>query len=101
MAGRTRGAAPTRCPSCGQPVLTHCVGHTAALRVSVDLLPPDTRRPYQPALAASTPDDLVWCLPRLPHRAPRLRWTYSWHPPNCPHQHLLAHHCTTEPTTLF
>ncbi|NED73340.1 hypothetical protein G3I51_13505 [Streptomyces sp. SID9944] len=99
MAGRRRDGA--RCPACGRPLLIQWVGHTAALQARVDLPPPDAHLPYGPALAASTPDDLVWCLPRLPYRALRLRWTYRRHPPDCPHQHLLTHRCTTEPTTLF
>lgn len=101
MAGRRRGG-DSRCPTCGQPVLIQWVGDTAALKASVDLPPPDEPRPYGPALAASTPHDLVWCLPRQPYRALRLRWTHRRHPPDCPHQHLLTHHCPpADPTTLF
>nr|WP_253267997.1 hypothetical protein [Streptomyces asoensis] len=61
------------------------------------LPPPDEPRPYRAALADSSPNDLVWCLPRLPHRALRLRWTTGRHPPDCPHQHLTAHKCPTQP----
>ncbi|KMS79078.1 hypothetical protein ACH49_13550 [Streptomyces leeuwenhoekii] len=101
MAGRRRGGADSRCPACGAPLLVQWVGHTAALQARVDLPPPDEPRPYGPAAAASTPNDLVWCLPRRPFGALRLRWTTGRHPPDCPHQHLLTHRCTTEPTTLF
>ncbi|MGW0131932.1 hypothetical protein [Streptomyces sp. NPDC003299] len=99
MAGRKRGGADSRCPSCGAPLLVQWVGDTAALQARVDLPPAEEPRPYGSALAASTPDDLVWCLPRQPHRAPRLRWTSRGHPPDCPHQHLTSHKCP--PTTLF
>lgn len=99
MTGRTRGGAPTRCPSCGGHLLAQWVGHTAALRATVDLPPAEEPRPYGPALAARTPDDLVWCLPRQRFRPLRLRWTGHGHPPDCPHQHLTTHHCT--PNTLF
>ncbi|MGX1116362.1 hypothetical protein RKD37_001725 [Streptomyces ambofaciens] len=105
MAGarRSRGgtATGTRCPGCGQPLLVQWVGDTAALKAVVDLPPADARLPYAEALKGRTPNDLVWCLPRLPHRAPRLRWTHGRHPPDCPHQHLTTHRCSTEPTTLF
>ncbi|WP_171108641.1 MULTISPECIES: hypothetical protein [unclassified Streptomyces] len=102
MAGRTRGGSPQRCPSCGAPTLTQWVGDTAALQAVVDLPPADETRPYAPAAAQATPHDLVWCLPRLPYRALRLRWTSGRHPPNCPHQHLLTHRCPpAEPTTIF
>jgi hypothetical protein len=43
----------------------------------------------------------VWCLPRRAYGPLRLRWTTGRHPPDCPHQHLLTHHCSTDPTTLF
>lgn len=103
MAGRASrtGDGNTRCPSCSAPVLTQWVGHTAALKATVDLPSPDLRLPYGTALAASTADDLVWCLPRQRFRPLRLRWTGRGHRPDCPHQHLTAHHCTTEPKTLF
>lgn len=99
MAGRGRGGADSRCSACGQPLLVQWVGDTAALHARVTLPAPDEHLPYGPADKASTPDDLVWCLPRLPHRALRLRWTTGRHPPDCPHQHLLTHKCPT--TTLF
>lgn len=103
MPGRAsgKGGADSRCPSCSAPLLVQWVGHTAALQARVDLPPPHEHRPYGPALQARTPHRLVWCLPRLPHRALRLRWTGSRHPPDCPHQHLLDHQCTSAPTTLF
>jgi hypothetical protein len=101
MAGRRRGGADSRCPSCGRPLLVQWVGHTAALKACVDLPAPDEHLPYGPALAKSGPNDLVWCLPRQRFRPLRLRWTHPWHPPDCPHQHLIAHTCTAEPTTLF
>lgn len=97
MAGRTRGG--TRCTSCGRPLLVQWVGDHAALQARVTLPPAEARLPYPQALRHRTPDDLVWCLPRLPHRAPRLRWTGGRHPPDCPHQHLTTHKCP--PTTLF
>jgi hypothetical protein len=99
MAGRGRGGADSRCSACGQPLLVQWVGDNAALQARVSL-PPDTARlPYPQAHAGSTPDDLVWCLPRLAHRALRLRWTGPRHPPDCPHEHLTSHKCP--PTTLF
>lgn len=100
MSARPRGSSDTqRCPACRAPLLVQWVGHTAALKASVDLLPAEEPRPYAAAAAASTPDDLVWCLPRQRFRAPRLRWTSRGHPPDCPHQHLTTHRCP--PTTLF
>jgi hypothetical protein len=100
MAGRTRGGTgPRRCPSCGAPLLIQFVGQIAAVQARVDLPDPDQQRPYGPAVAASTPDDLVWCLPRCPFGALRLRWTTGRHPPDCPHQHLTAHQCP--PTRIF
>lgn len=103
MAGRRRDrTGPTRCPACGRTILAQWVGHTAALHAVVDLPPPTEPRPYPLALEGSTPHDLVWCLPRQPHRAPRLRWTARGHPPDCPHQHLTSHTCPpADPTTLF
>ncbi|CAL9314143.1 hypothetical protein ACFFKE_32235 [Streptomyces mutabilis] len=102
MAGRKRGGADSRCPACGLPVLVQWVGDTAAIRATVTLPPADARLPYPEALTERTPNDLVWCLPRGPHRALRLRWTHHRHPPDCPHQHLTSHKCRpTEPTTLF
>lgn len=98
---RRSAAGPRPCPHCKQPVLTQLVGQTCALKVTTDLPAPDQHLPYGPAAAASTPNDLVWRLPRHGFRPLRLRWTTGRHPPDCPHQHLLAHHCTTEPTTLF
>ena len=98
-AGRGRGGADSRCPACGQPLLVQWVGDTAALQARVDLPPPDEPRPYGPAKAASSDNDLVWCLPRQPHRALRLRWAHSRHPLDCPHQHLISHTCP--PTTIF
>lgn len=103
MAGRASrtGDGTSRCPSCSAPTLTQLVGQTCALKVTVSLPGPDEHLPYGPAAAASTTDDLVWCLPRQGLRPLRLRWTTGRHPPDCSHQHLLAHHCATEPTTLF
>jgi hypothetical protein len=103
MAGRRRGSTgATRCPSCGQPLLVQWVGDVAALKARVTLPPPEVRLPYTEALAERTPHNLVWCLPRHPYRALRLRWTGPHHPPGCPHQHLTTHHCPpAEPTTLF
>lgn len=97
MAGRTRGGSPQRCPSCGAPLLVQWVGDVAAVQARVPLPPEDARLPYPQALAERTPDDLVWCLPRLPFRALRLRWTGGRHPPNCPHQHLTTHKCPHQP----
>lgn len=101
MAGRTRGGADSRCPACGLPLLTQWTDGDAALRVRVTLPPEQEQHPYPQAAARRTPNDLVWCLPRLPHRPLRLRWTGPRHPPDCPHQHLTTHRCTTEPMTLF
>ncbi|MGW2720808.1 hypothetical protein [Streptomyces sp. NPDC001492] len=97
MAGRGQGRADSRCPACGLPLLVQWVGDVAALKARVTLPPPEERLPYPQALADRTPDDLVWCLPRLPHRALRLRWTGLRHPPDCPHQHLTTHKCPTQP----
>ncbi|MYR46766.1 hypothetical protein GTW67_33110 [Streptomyces sp. SID5910] len=97
MAGRSRGGADSRCPGCGQPLLTQWVGDTAAVRATVTLPPADAQLPYGEALKDRTPNDLVWCLPRLPYRAPRLRWTHGRHPPDCPHQHLTTHKCPRQP----
>ncbi|MEU6597906.1 hypothetical protein [Streptomyces flaveolus] len=91
----------TRCSSCSAPLLVQWVGQVAALKAAVDLAPDGQRLPYLDAVRQATPHDLVWCLPRPRHGPLRLRWTTGRHPPDCPHQHLLAHHCTTEPTTLF
>jgi hypothetical protein len=101
MSGRAsgKGSSTSRCPACSAPVLTQWVGHVAAIKASVDLPPADEPRPYGPAAAASTPHDLVWCLPRQRFRPLRLRWTGTRHPPDCPHQHLISHQCPT--TTLF
>lgn len=98
-AGRGRGGADSRCPACGQPLLVQWVGDVAAIQARVTLPPADARLPYPQALADRTPNDLVWCLPRQPHRPLRLRWTHGRHPPDCPHQHLTSHKCP--PTTLF
>lgn len=98
MAGaRGRGGANSRCPACEAPLLVQWVGNVAALQARVTLPPAKERLPYPQALADRTPDDLVWCLPRLPHRALRLRWTNGRHPPDCPHQHLTTHKCPTQP----
>jgi hypothetical protein len=97
MAGRTRGGADSRCPACGRPLLVQWVGDVAALQAVVTLHPPEEHLPYPQAAQDQTANDLVWCLPRLPHRAPRLRWTSSRHPPDCPHQHLTTHKCPTQP----
>jgi hypothetical protein len=101
MAGaRGRGGQDaSRCPACGAPLLVQWVGHTAALKATVGLPAPDEHRPYPAATAASTPHDLVWCLPRPNYGPLRLRWTTGRHPPDCPHQHLTTHKCP--PTTLF
>jgi len=96
MAGRGQGRADSRCPACGQPLLTQWVGDVAALKARVTLPPPEAHLPYPQALQDRTDNDLVWCLPRLPHRALRLRWTGNRHPPNCPHQHLTSHKCPTQ-----
>ncbi|MEU0671325.1 hypothetical protein ABZ330_00235 [Streptomyces sp. NPDC006172] len=93
------GDTPHRCPACRARLLVQWVGHTAALKASVDLPPAEQHLPYGPAAQASTPNDLVWCLPRHPYRPLQLRWTGPRHPPDCPHQHLLTHRCP--PTTLF
>jgi hypothetical protein len=79
------------------PLLVQWVGDVAALKASVTLPAAEEQLPYPQALQDRTPDDLVWCLPRLPHRALRLRWTGSRHPPDCPHQHLTSHKCPTQP----
>lgn len=100
-AARGQDGGTSRCPACGLPLLVQWVGHVAALKATVTLPPPDEPRPYPAALKHRTPNDLVWCLPRQRFRPLRLRWTSSWHPPDCPHQHLTAHACTAEPTTLF
>lgn len=98
MAGRGQGGV-SRCPACGRPLLVQLVGHTAALQARVDLPALDAHLPYGPAAAGSTPNDLVWCLPRQRFRPLRLRWTGSRHRADCPHQHLTTHRCT--PNTLF
>jgi hypothetical protein len=100
MAGhRGRGGADSRCFACGAPLLVQWVGERAALKARVALPSAKEPLPYGPAAAQAPPGDLVWCLPRLPHRALRLRWTGRRHPPDCPHQHLTTHQCP--PTTLF
>jgi hypothetical protein len=99
MAGRARGGADSRCPACGRPLLTQSVGDVAAINATVTLHPPEERLPYPQAAQDRTANNLVWCLPRLPHRALRLRWTGPRHPPDCPHQHLTTHKCPTQ--TLF
>jgi len=99
MAGAGRKGGGTRCTNCGLPLLVQWVGDVAALQARVTLPPADAQLPYPEALKQRTPHDLVWCLPRLPHRTPRLRWTSSRHPPDCPHQHLTSHTCP--PSTLF
>lgn len=103
MAGRASKSSTgiTRCPSCSAPLLVQWVGDVAAIKARVTLPPEGEPRPYGPAAAASTPDSLVWCLPRQRFRPLRLRWTGRSHPHGCPHQHLLDHTCTAEPTTLF
>ncbi|MDX3019903.1 hypothetical protein [Streptomyces acidiscabies] len=104
MAGRASGTGGvnSRCPACRAPLLVQWVGGVAALQARVNLPPAGDQLPYQAALAASTPNDLVWCLPRRNYGPLRLRWTTGRHPPDCPHQHLTAHHCPpAEPTTLF
>lgn len=101
-AGRRRGGADSRCPSCGQPLLVQWVGDVAALKARVALPPAEAQLPYTEALQGRTPDDLVWCLPRSAFRPLRLRWTTGRHPPDCPHQHLTTHTCPpADPTTLF
>jgi hypothetical protein len=103
MSGRasSNSNGTSRCPNCSAPLLVQWVGHVAAIKACVALPAPDEPRPYPPAARQATPHDLVWCLPRQRFRPLRLRWTDSRHPPDCPHQHLLTHHCTTEPRTLF
>ncbi|WP_327592495.1 hypothetical protein [Streptomyces chartreusis] len=96
MAGRGRGHGQ-QCPACGMPLLVQWVGDVAALQARVTLPPAEDRLPYPQALADRTEDDLVWCLPRLPFRALRLRWTGARHPPECPHQHLTSHKCPNQP----
>lgn len=96
MGGRGQGRNGSRCPACGLPLLVQWVGDVAALKARVTLPPPEAQLPYTQALTDRTPDDLVWCLPRLPHRPLRLRWTGNRHPPNCPHQHLTSHKCPTQ-----
>lgn len=100
MAGRRQGSV-CRCPACGVPLLVQWVGNVAALKARVALPQPDQRLPYPQALSNRTDNDLVWCLPRQRFRPLRLRWTSHRHPADCPHQHLLDHQCTAEPTTLF
>lgn len=103
MSGRasSKSNGASRCPGCSAPLLVQWVGNVAAIKASVALPAPDEARPYPAAAHASTPHDLVWCLPRQRFRPLRLRWTDSRHPPDCPHQHLTTHHCTTEPSTIF
>jgi hypothetical protein len=97
MAGRSANHANSRCHRCGLPLLVQWVGDVAAIRATVTLSPAHAQLPYRQALADRTPNDLVWCLPRLPHRHLRLRWTNNRHPPDCPHQHLTSHKCPTQP----
>lgn len=94
MAGRRQD---DRCLACGLPLLEQWVGDVAALQARVTLPPAEAHLPYRQALADRTSNNLVWCLPRQPHRALRLRWTSSRHPPDCPHQHLTSHKCPTQP----
>lgn len=103
MTGRAsrKGDTGTRCPSCSAPLLVQWVGDVAALKARVTLPPAEAQLPYPQALTDRTDNDLVWCLPRQRFRPLRLRWTSRRHPPDCPHQHLTAHQCTAEPTTLF
>jgi hypothetical protein len=98
MARRTRGGAPTRCPSCGSRVVTQLVGDRAALKVTADLTP---LSPSEQAKARG-PNRLIWCLHPTPSGPGRLVWLTPWHPPDCPHPHVADHQCPpAEPTTLF
>lgn len=96
MAGRASrtGGDDSRCRTCRAPILTQLVGRVAALNVTADLTP------LSPAQQAEvrTPNRLIWCLYRAgPHT--RLRWIGSYHPQDCPHQHVTEHQCP--PVTLF
>lgn len=100
---RRRGTDDSRCPGCGTHLLDQWVGDRAALRARVVLPPPEEPHPLTTARAQTKgdPNRLVWCLPRAPHTPPRLRWTGTHHPPDCPHQHLTDHLCNPAPSTLF
>lgn len=95
---RATGAADSRCPSCGAHTLTQWVGDIAALHVTAD--PTPLTREQQTAVRE--PNRLIWCLRQRQHTTPRLTWTGSLHPADCPHEHLTEHRCSpAEPTTLF
>lgn len=98
MAGHGRTDGGTRCPSCRARILTQLVGRTAALNVTADLTPLTATQQAE----LREPNRLIWCLVTTPLGAPRLRWTGSLHPADCPHTHVTEHRCQpAEPTTLF
>ncbi|MDJ0460633.1 hypothetical protein [Streptomyces sp. H27-C3] len=99
MAGRA--ARPrsddSRCRTCRAPILTQLVGHRAALTVTADLTPLTAEQ----QAAIREPNRLIWCLNTPKFGPPRLAWTGTWHPTDCPHPHVTEHRCNRQPTTLF
>ncbi|MFE3578755.1 hypothetical protein [Streptomyces vinaceus] len=91
------GADDSRCPRCRAPVLRQWVGRVAALYVVADLTPIDPADEHQ----IREPNRLTWCLVTGRWRPTELRWHHRNHIPNCTHQIVAEHRCTTEPTTLF
>lgn len=93
MARRTRrtAATTTDCGACGLPLLRQLV---ECLDITVNAAP------IPPGEDAQHRDNhhLTWCA--IPETAgPRLRWIYTWHPPNCPYSHHAEHRCTHQRTT--
>ncbi|MFE1849912.1 hypothetical protein [Streptomyces sp. NPDC059489] len=100
MAGRARGGAPRRCPSCGANVIKQLVGDRVALKVVADVTP---LTPEQQAEVRG-PNRLIWCLrPSSGYAPDRLFWVEPWHPPDCrTGAHVADHLCPpAAPTTLF
>ncbi len=97
MAGAGSANSTTRCVRCRAPVLRQLVGTVAALTVTADLAAVD---PVDEARIRE-PNRLTWCLVTGKWRPPELRWRHRDHIPNCTHQIVTEHRCTTEPTTLF
>lgn len=89
MASRTRGGAPTRCPSCGTQVLTQWVGDRAALKVTADVEPITAEQ----AAVLQEPNRLVWCLVTLRGGLLELRWHCQT---DCAHGAVIEHRCPPE-----
>ncbi|MDX3074594.1 hypothetical protein [Streptomyces sp. MI02-7b] len=96
---RGTGAADSRCPSCGAPVLRQLVGRIAALTVTAD---PTPLTPEQETQVRTDPNRLTWCLITGRWRPPELRWRHPAHSPHCTHHVVACHRCPpAAPTTLF